>query len=293
MDVYGILQERFPQLKKERDFSFAKHTFIGCGGTAAVALSPSGIGEAAECLDFLEEQKIPHCFLGAGANVLACDGRFDGAVVRFDLIKQMYLGNGLLFAGAGVAGRELLAFAEKNCVTGFEPFAGIPTTVGGGVAMNAGISVRHFSDLVSSVIAVKGGRIRIYRKEECRFSVKESVFLQGIAILGVYFKAKTAPQAEIKAQTARYLERRAHLPKGRSMGCTFVNPESIPAGELIEKCGLKGKRSGSAYISEQHANFIINEGNSSADVARLIDKVKEEVLIKTGIRLREEIRRIP
>ena len=57
MDVYGILQERFPQLKKERDFSFAKHTFIGCGGTAAVALSPSGIGEAAECLDFLEEQK--------------------------------------------------------------------------------------------------------------------------------------------------------------------------------------------------------------------------------------------
>lgn len=292
MDAFRLFTESFPAVEAERDFSFARHTCIGSGGTAALAISPSNTEQAAECLSFLEANGISYCFLGAGANVLPRDGKFDGVVVRFNRMKKLVLSD-RLYAGAGVTGGELLSFAEAHSVTGFEPFAGIPTTVGGGVAMNAGIAERHFSDLVISVTAYRGGVVKSYAKDECRFSLKNSVFLEGFAVLGVYFKAEKAPQAEIKKQTAYYLERRKHLPKGRSMGCTFVNPEGISAGALIDECGLKGKREGLARVSEEHGNFIINEGASSEDVARLIDEVKEEVFIRSGIRLREEIRRIP
>lgn len=293
MDYFKLIAERFPSLNSERGFSFAEHTCIGSGGTAELAVSPADIEEGAELLAFLGGNQIPFCFLGTGANVLPHDGRFDGVVVRFDRIKNIYLGNHYIFAGAGVTGGRLLSFAEENSVAGFEPFAGIPTTVGGGVAMNAGVSDRHFSDLVSSVVAFKDGKIRTLSNKECLFSLKDSIFLQGIAVFGVYFKAEQSSRDDIRARTSYYLERRSHLPKGRSMGCTFVNPEGISAGKIIEKCGLKGKRIGKARVSEQHANFIINEGRSSADIARLIDEIKEEVYVKTGIRLREEIRRIP
>ena len=292
MDLLSMLNEGLPSVEKEPDFSFAQHTTIGSGGSAAVALSPSDPEEAAACISFLCAKKIPYCFLGAGANVLPRDGRFEGAVIRFRRMKTLSFAEAL-YAGAGVTGGELLSFAERHCVTGFEPFTGIPTTVGGGVAMNAGIAARHFGDLVVSVVACENGSIKAFTHEECRFSLKKSVFLEGIAVLGVYFQAERAPQADIKARTAQYAERRKALPKGRSMGCTFVNPEGISAGELIDRCGLKGRRIGQASVSLEHANFIINEGTSSADIARLIDEVKEEVFRRTGILLREEIRRIP
>ena len=293
MDILRLLDEGLPAISKERDFSFARHTTIGSGGVASAALYPSDIEEAAHCLSFLKSNQIPHCLLGAGANVLPRDGLYEGAVVRFSRMNVLDADADGREAGAGVTGGALLSFAKSSCITGFEPFAGIPTTVGGGVAMNAGISAAHFSDLVLSVVACDRGKIKTFSRDECLFSEKNSVFLEGIAVLGVYFKAERSTQAEIEARTTYYLERRKHLPRGRSMGCTFVNPEGRSAGALIDGCGLKGMRIGQAHVSEEHANFIINEGTCSGDIARLIDRVKEHVFNMTGILLREEIRRIP
>ena len=293
MDIFSLLERELPALHTERDFSFAQHTTIGSGGIAAVALYPSNLEESAQCLAFLKSNQIPYCFLGAGANVLPRDGRYEGAVIRFSRMKKLYQGTEYLYADAGVTGGELIAFAKCHSITGFEPFVGIPTTVGGGVAMNAGIAVRHFCDLVLSVIGCEDGQIKTFPPEACRFSLKKSVFLEGIAVLGVYFKAEMAPQEDIKALLAHFAQLREHLPKGRSMGCTFVNPEGASAGELIDRCGLKGRCVGKAHVSKEHANFIINEGTCSEDVSRLIDEVKGEVYQKTGILLREEIRRIP
>ena len=293
MNVFSMIEEGLPAIHTEQDFSFARHTTIGSGGIAAAALYPSNLEETARCLAFLQGSQIPYCFLGAGANSLPSDGRFEGAVVRFSRMKMLYAGADYVYAGAGVTGGELLCFAEKNGITGFEPFVGIPTSVGGGVAMNAGISACHFGDLVLNVVACEQGKIKTFTHAECGFSLKSSVFLKKIAVLGVYFKKEHAPQEEIKARTAHFSERRSHLPKGRSMGCTFVNPDGISAGELIERCGLKGRQVGQAHVSEIHANFIINEGTCSQDISRLIHEVKEEVYQKSGVLLREEIRRIP
>jgi len=290
--VFATVQERFPNLSVEQNFSFAAHTTIGCGGEAEAAVSLNSIEECAALLPFLHERGIPHCYLGAGANVLPYDGVYHGVVVRFCGMRLLAREGNTVFAEAGVTGGELLRYAAGQHLSAFEHFTGIPMTVGGGVAMNAGISAGHFSDLVEKVVAFDGRAVRRFSAAECEFREKQSVFLEGIAVLGVYLRARESFPEQIAQNLCYYRNKRAHLPKGKSMGCTFVNPTGISAGKLIEDCGLKGKRIGNAFVSEKHANFIINCGNCAQDIALLVEEIKNTVYKKTGILLREEIRRI-
>ena len=293
MELFTHLRGTFPNLACERDFPFARHTSIGCGGTAAVAASPACVEECAALLGFLKRERIPHCFLGAGANVLPPDGHFEGVVVRFCALSFLQATETDVFAGAGVTGGRLLSFAQAHGIGGFSPFSGIPMTAGGGTAMNAGVRELHFSDIVLSVLCAEGDTVRVLGNRDCVFREKDSIFLSGIAVLGVRLRGKTAHPQDIARESCRFRRRRRGLPKGRSMGCTFVNPPGAFAGELIERCGLKGARRGGAYVSPLHANFIINDGGTSSDVAALIEFVRREVLNRTGVALREEIRRLP
>lgn len=294
LDIYTLLREAFPQLETERNFSFSRHTTVGCGGRAAVCAYPRGTEELAILTDALGKKGIPYCFLGAGANVLPQDGFFDGVVIRFSNARTLLTVGDRIAAGAGVTGGALLRFARENGMGGFEFLTGIPMTVGGAVVMNAGVQGGHIGDLVEQVVGVEGGKVRYFSARECLFGVKESVFQGGgIAVAGAILRGVPRPREEIGQETARYRARRAHLPKGRSMGCVFVNPPEISAGALIERCGLKGANVGKARVSELHANFIVNEGASGDDISRLIAFVKGEVCRKTGVLLREEIRRIP
>ncbi len=293
MDFFAVFAERFPESSLEREFSFAAHTTIGCGGKAAVAASPASTEECAEMLSFLKTCGIPYCFLGAGANVLPSDEDFDGIVFRFHRLNRLYCMGATVYAGAGVSGSGLVSFAREQDLSGFEKFAGIPMTVGGGIAMNAGIADGHFSDLVERVVGIEQGKIRTFTLAECDYAEKHSVFLSGIAVTGAYLRGCESFREQIDSNLCYYRKRREHLPKGRSMGCTFVNPDGKSAGELIDRCGLKGIRIGGARVSERHANFIINEGGTANDVARLIETIKREVEAQTGIILREEIQRLP
>lgn len=293
---YGMAEElknRFPQARFEEDFSFARHTTIGCGGCAALAVSQSDAKSAASLLGFLSDNGIPHCFLGAGANVLPEDAFYHGVVVRFDRLNELSVSGNTLSVGAGVPLGRALRFARERELSGMEPFTGIPATVGGGICMNAGIAVRHFSDLAESVTAIVNGRIEEIPVSACAFGEKSSLFQKGIAVVGARLKLIPSSQAEIAQVSERYRLRRRSLPKGRSMGCTFVNPPGVSAGKLIEECGLKGFSVGKAFVSDVHANFIINRGTSAADVACIVARVKEVVFKEKGVRLREEIKRLP
>ncbi len=293
LDILSAIRRGLPHTLLEEWFCFARHVTIGCGGHALCALYPRSVEELAQALLFLQRENIPFCKLGAGANVLPQDGVFQGVVVRFCKLDVRFYEGRTLFAGAGVPLGALLRLAREGCIGGLEPFSGIPASVGGATAMNAGIPVRHFGDLVERVLAVRGGEIVLLKREECRFSQKDSAFLHGDTVAGVYVRGALSDRDQIARESCYYRTRRARLPKGRSMGCVFVNPQGESAGALIERCGLKGLRQGRAYISPVHANFIINEGDSAQDVAALIERVKAGVLQKTGIALREEIRRIP
>lgn len=288
------LPSRFPGAVWESGFSFARHTSIGCGGRAALAASPLGREELEALLALLLREGVPHCYLGAGANVLPADGLFEGVVVRFSRLNALGAEGDLLFSGAGTTGGALCRYARLHGLGGFEPFTGIPMTVGGGAAMNAGVPGGHFSDVVVRVFGVEKGKLRVFEGQDLAYKEKSSVFLeQKIAIAGVVLRGQPRSLSEIEANTARFRAKRVHLPKGRSMGCAFVNPPGVTAGALIERCGLKGKRVGGARVSEAHANFLLNEGGSAEDVAALCELVKAEVYARTGIALREEFRRIP
>ena len=200
--------------------------------------------------------------------------------------------DGKRFLGAGATGAALVAFACGRSVGGFEPFTGIPMSVGGAAAMNAGVREGHISDVALCVRAIANGKVRLFSRRACGFSEKDSIFLQGIAVTGVYFRAEKRDPRAIEKRMREFAARRRSLPKGRSMGCTFVNPAGRSAGAIIDACGLKGYQIGGARVSDVHANFILNEGGSAEDVGRLAALIKEEVLKKTGICLREEIRRI-
>ena len=160
--------------------------------------------------------------------------------------------------------------------------------------MNAGVSGQYVADVVESVLVYRNGESRLLSKAECGYAYKKSVFMQnGDVIVGAALSLAKADEREIIERESYYEKRRAHLPKGRSMGCVFKNPEGAYAGDLIEKSGLKGLRVGGAFVSKEHANFIINDGSCSAqDIETLIAIIKNAVLAQYGIALEEEIRRV-
>ena len=161
MEQFAQLFKKYPSLAVERDFSFSRHTTIGCGGTASLSVRCDCTETAAEVLGYLQREHIPHILLGAGANVLPSDGRYEGVVVRITG-RNLSAEGEYLSAEAGVTGGSLCRFARQCGISGFEPFTGIPMTVGGGTAMNAGVAGGHFSDVVVKVKAVESGKIRIF-----------------------------------------------------------------------------------------------------------------------------------
>lgn len=291
MELFDRLKKRFPKLETEREFSFSRHTTIGCGGVAELSVSPAE-EECAGLLSFFKSEKIPYCFLGAGANVLPAEGRYHGAVVLFRNMNRIQTDGDHVFAQAGVTGGVLCRFAQIHGFGGYEPLTGIPMTVGGATVMNAGVAEGHIADLIERVYAVENGKTKIFDFQDCRFAEKESVFQSGIAVTGVQLRALHCDRDLIGEKTDAFRRRRKELPVGKSMGCVFVNPKGLSAGKIIDECGLKGLRVGGARVSEIHANFILNDKGTSDDVARLISLVKTAVKEKTGILLREEIRRI-
>lgn len=292
MRLFLQLHSRFPSLYLKENFDFSRHTTIGCGGRAKVAAYPTSVEESAALLAFLQRERIPVCFLGAGANVLPSDEDFDGVVVLFHKLNALYADDTVLYAGAGVTGGAFLRYAWEHGIGGFSAFSGIPMTVGGAITMNAGIKQLHCSDVVRRVLCVESGKLRTLESSDCDFGEKYSIFQNGIAVLGAYFQGKSALPDVIAKESCYFRSLRAHLPKGRSMGCTFVNPKHCCAGQLIEQCHLKNARVGGAVVSPLHANFIINEHGTATDVAMLINLVKQVVKAQTGVDLREEIRRI-
>ena len=160
--------------------------------------------------------------------------------------------------------------------------------------MNAGAGGTYLSEIVESVRVYRAGEIVTLSNQDCKYAYKTSIFMErDDVILGGTFRLQKSEESVIAAREKRWLRKRAHLPKGKSMGCVFKNPQGVSAGALIEGAGLKGARVGGAKVSELHANFIINDKNATAEEIRaLIHKIKTAVYKTYGVSLEEEIRYI-
>lgn len=287
MDDWRHFYEKYLSLSPfESPFSFRKHSTIGCGGEARIAFFPRTVEEAVSLLSALDDDGIDYIVLGCLSNVLPKDGISDKVVV---CTKKLSGFDGDVLAGTTVG--AFLKVCKAKGLSGGEFLVGIPCTMGGAAYMNAGVAGAYFSDIVRGLTVYKDGKLHRYTKDDCRYAYKHSIFMEeGGVILSLALNLRPASIEEIEKETARYLSRRKHLPKGRSMGCVFKNPDGRFAGELIEEAGLKGLREGDAFVSDVHANFVINEGNRAEDVRTLIKKVKAQVLQKTGVELEEEIK---
>ena len=201
----------------------------------------------------------------------------------------MRLSDPKLLCLAGITVPELLAYCKKHALSGLEFLYGIPATIGGAVYMNAGVSGKAIGDSVELVCAYDGKDLK-FSRENCNFGYRRSTMRDiNALILSTILNVQPSTAQKIEEEISFYKSRRSHLPKGKSCGCVFKNPENASAGYLIEAAGLKGFRYGGAVVSQMHANFILNDGGTASDVKTVIDTVKKRVLQKFGILLKEEV----
>ena len=275
---------------REEGFDFSKKSSIGIGGKSEICFCPKSLTELCALLGLFERDKIEYCVLGNLTNVLPPDAGMQKPVVRLKNLQEILFSD-YVFAYAGVQASVFVNACKKANLSGAEFLCGIPCTIGGALYMNAGAGGTYIDSIVDSVLVYRQGGLALYSLKDCQYAYKSSAFMQdGSVIVGAHFRLKKASLDEIEKREEYYKNRRKHLPKGRSMGCVFKNPENHSAGELIEKSGLKGMRIGGAYVSEEHANFIINGGGATAsDVKKLIQLIKNAVYAQYDVRLEEEI----
>ena len=275
----------------QKPFDFSKNSSIGCGGFATLVFYPNNVSEWIEIIKQLQRDGIPYYVLGNLTNVLPPDGVSKRVIVSAKRVDGIVMGDNV-FVYAGVSSGELLRACRREQRSGVEFLSGIPCTLGGALYMNAGAGGKYISDVVENVVVFREGKKRVLSLKDCEYGYKYSVFMRNEdVILGATLRLEKSNAEKIEEEEKNYLSRRKSLPKGKSMGCVFKNPQGLYAGDLIERSGLKGLRVGGAKISNEHANFIINEGYAtSMDIKSLIALVKNAVKSQYGVCLEEEIR---
>ncbi|MEW6618045.1 MAG: UDP-N-acetylmuramate dehydrogenase [bacterium] len=267
----------------------SRHTHFKVGGLADIFVEVGNEGELKQVVSLCAQFKTPFFVLGGGSNVLVTDKGIRGVVIKLvdEFKKIRWLDNGRIITGAGVELPKLVNLTCKRGLSGLEFAVGIPGTIGGAVIGNAGIQEKSIGDCVSFVKILDN---KLSHKE-CGFSYRNSN-LRKYVILEVEILLKKAEISHIITVLQDYKQKRKDTqPQGyRNAGCIFKNPPGNFAGKLIDAAGLKGLRIGGAYISNKHANFILNDGTATAmDILNLITKIKKSVFDKFGIGLEEEI----
>ena len=270
-------------------------TSMKVGGPVDVLLFPRDVAELKKVVRYARKKSIPVMILGKGTNMIVRDKGVRGWMINLTQgLKKIRAKGEVVEAEAGVPLQRLVQFSVQKGLTGFEPFCGIPGTVGGGLAMNAGAWGSELKDiLLSMTLMKKNGDIVERPRSRLRFSYRGLVLPSKWIILKGRFQLKKGKKGEMVERVKSYSEqRRERQPLDYpSAGSIFKNPARGRAGRWIEDVGLKGYRIGQAMVSERHANFIINLGNATAtDVIRLMERVEKEVSEEKGVSLEREVK---
>jgi UDP-N-acetylmuramate dehydrogenase len=280
-----------------RNEPLARHTSWRVGGPAAHLYRPADRDDLVAFLRAVDPDE-PLLWLGLGSNLLVSDTGFPGTVIQTTgrLNGLRMLDAARLLAEAGVSCAKLARFATRHGLVGAEFLAGIPGTIGGALAMNAGAWGGETWEHVAMVRTVdRSGQVRERLPADFEIGYRHVRAPQREWFLEAELALRPGDTRAAQARIRELLERRAATqPTGLpSCGSVFRNPPGDHAARLIEAAGLKGARIGGAEVSLKHANFIINTGSASArDIALLIDRVCDEVERRSGVRLIPEVRRV-
>lgn len=273
----------------------ARYTSWRVGGAADQLYIPAGLDDLSLFLKSLDAAQ-PIYFIGLGSNLLVRDGGVRGTVVLMhNVLNELKMDGDLVYAEAGVTCGKLAKFTAKEAKQGGEFFAGIPGTLGGALAMNAGCYGAETWNVVRRVTTInRRGELNTRDASEFIASYRHVDMPVADEWFIAAWLALTAGDAHDSAQKIKDLlaQRLASQPLNLpSAGSTFRNPAGDYAARLLEACGLKGYIIGGAQVSEKHANFIVNIGGANAlDIELLIKHMRETVLEQQGVALQQEVK---
>jgi UDP-N-acetylmuramate dehydrogenase len=277
------------------DAPMRQFTSIKVGGPADSLFFPKDVDELRKVVRYARRKSIPFFILGKGTNLVVRDKGVRGWVISLAQgMKKIRTDGDVVEAEAGLPLQRLVQVTIQKGLTGLEPFFGIPGTVGGGLAMNAGAWGVELKDVLLSVTLMKeGGEVVERPRQRLKFSYRRLDFPPSWIILKGRFQLKKGKKEEILERVKSYSEMRKRTQPldYPSAGSIFKNPKECPAGKWIEEVGLKGFKMGQAMISDRHANFIINLGKATAEeVINLMEWVERKIYEGKGIFLEREVR---
>lgn len=273
----------------------SRHTTFRVGGPADVMFFPDSSEQVASALALAKEENIPSIVIGNGSNLLVRDGGIRGLVIVLGEGMAAIARNGhVITAWAGASLARVASYAQAGGLSGLEFASGIPGTLGGGCAMNAGAYGGQISDVLLDAEVLLDGRNQTLTCEQMQMGYRTSLPLsRGGVVCSARFQL-TPDDPNVISERMRELNARRrekqplNLP---SAGSTFKRPEGHFAGALIEQAGLKGCSVGGAQVSSKHAGFIVNTGGATAaDILELMGLVQQKVLDRFGIMLEPEVR---
>jgi UDP-N-acetylmuramate dehydrogenase len=272
----------------------SRHTSWRVGGPADYFYMPADVQDLVLFLKTLQPQQ-PICWVGLGSNLLVRDGGIRGVVIATSgaLADLRKIGDAEVRVEAGVASAKVARFTVEQGLSGAQFFCGIPGTMGGALAMNAGAFGGETWDIVDSVETIdRHGQLRMRERADYAIGYRR---VKGPAeewFVAAHLRLRKGDMADGKARIRSLLARRGQTQPTQmaNAGSVFKNPPGDYAARLIDASGLKGACEGEACVSELHANFVINRGNATAaDIERLIERVREHVQRVQGVTLELEV----
>ena len=276
--------------------NLSKYSWFNLGGPAEIFFKPSDEIQIKEFLKEVKEHNKEIFVIGAGSNTLFRDKGLKGLAIKlgsnFSFIKKN--GETEIEVGAATLDKKVSNFTKENSITGFEFLSCIPGSIGGAIIMNSGCYGQEISQVLESLkIMDLNGDIKEISKADIEFYYRGTNLPKNVIILSAKFKGRKEINSKIENLQNSFIQKKKKDQPSRvkTCGSTFKNPKGEKAWQLIRKTGSSKFVVGDAQISEQHSNFFVNNGKAKAsDIEELINKVKNNVLEKSGVTLSLEIK---
>lgn len=263
------------------DFDLTNYNTMKLISKCYMMMHPNNVDELKSVISVIKKYKYKHIVLGNGSNIIL-PKYYDGIVIKLDKFNKMNINDRNIYVESGYMINKLASEVSSLGYTGLEWATGIPGTVGGAIYSNAEAYKCPISDIVKYVTIFDGNNIKTFSNKDVKFEYRSSIFRhkKNLIILSCNIEVNKGDADTIKELIAERTKRRMDTQPLTvpSCGSVFRNPENAFAGKLIEDLGYKGYKVGGAKVSDKHANFIINDGNSNGeDVIKLINKIKKDV----------------
>lgn len=296
IDIYNVLVTILDKENIRKNEPMNSHTSFKIGGAADFMVTPQTEDELRNILIKMKKMNQDIFIMGNGTNLLVRDKGIRGVVIKLcDNFSGFDIENNYVDVKSGILMSGLSKHIMKNSLTGFEFASGIPGTIGGAIAMNAGAYDGEMKDVIHSVRAMNmDGEIFELSNEQMKFGYRRSIITSdNLIVLSAVLKLQPGNYEDIKAKTDDFTVRRTTKQplSAYSAGSTFKRPEGNFAGKLIQDAGLKGIMMKDAAISDLHSGFVINKGNATCqNILEFIEFIKATVYGKFEIMLEEEVK---